>query len=345
MRRHLHLIIYKAAEAANTLRLSKRKTTSDRSPISACCFFCCLLLAFALTSCKGSKKETISDKPTVSVTIEPFRYFVEQIVGDKLSVNVMVPAGSNPETYEPTPQQMVKLSNSTLYFKVGRIGFEETWMKKLTDNAPDMKVIDTSKGITPAKTAGGIIDPHTWMSCQSARIIADNICQALCEWMPKDSAYFTKRCQRFKGMIISKVEQEMTPYFRKAKEAREQLTQKKETRFPFVIYHPALTYFAKDHGFEQLPIEEEGREPSIAQLQALINRAKQDQIKTVFIQKEFANRNTQTFIDATGSHAIEINPLAYDWATEMVSIAKKFAESYDIEMKSFCKEIHHSIRK
>ena len=98
-------------------------------------------------------------------------------------------------------------------------------------------------------------------------------------------------------------------------------------------------------GFEQLPIEEEGREPSIAQLQALINRAKQDQIKTVFIQKEFANRNTQTFIDATGSHAIEINPLAYDWATEMVSIAKKFAESYDIEMKSFCKEIHHSIRK
>ena len=131
MRRYLYLIIYKAAEAANTLRLSKRKTTSDRSPISACCFFCCLLLAFALTSCKGSKKETISDKPTVSVTIEPFRYFVEQIVGDKLSVNVMVPAGSNPETYEPTPHQMVKLSNSTLYFKVGRIGFEETWMKKL----------------------------------------------------------------------------------------------------------------------------------------------------------------------------------------------------------------------
>lgn len=351
MRQQLHLIIYKAAEVANTLRLSKRKTTYERSLISACCFFSCLLLAFALTSCKGGKKEMETEKPTVSVTIEPYRYFVEQIAGDKVSVNVMVPAGSNPETYEPTPQQMVKLSNSAIYFKVGRIGFEETWMKKLTDNAPDMKVIDTSKGITPAKTAGGIIDPHTWMSCQSARIIADNICQALCEWMPKDSAYFAKRCLQFKGMVISKVEQEMTPYFRKAKEAREQLLQesgiqttglagsnhKGNTRFPYVIYHPALTYFAKDHGFEQLPIEEEGREPSIAQLQALINRAKRDQIKTVFIQKEFANRNTQTFIDATGAHAIEINPLAYDWATEMVSIAKKFAESYGVEMKSFSK--------
>ena len=261
------------------------------------------------------------DTRTVVVSIEPLRYFTEQIAGNRFKVQTMVPAGSNPETYEPTPQQMVKLSNSTLYFKVGRIGFEETWMKKLTDNAPDMKVIDTSKSITPAKTAGGIIDPHTWMSCQSARIIADNICQALCEWMPKDSAYFTKRCQRFKGMVISKVEQEMTPYFRKAKEAREQLTQKKETRFPFVIYHPALTYFAKDHGFEQLPIEEEGREPSIAQLQALINRAKQDQIKTVFIQKEFANRNVDVVARETKTAKTEINPLGYDWEKEMLKVA------------------------
>lgn len=318
MRRHLHLIIYS---------------------------ICCLFLALPLTSCKSGKKEVSSEKPTVSVTIEPFRNFVEQIAGDKLNVNVMVPTGSNPETYEPTPQQMVKLSNSTLYFKVGRIGFEETWMKKLTDNAPDMKVIDTSKGITPAKTAGGIIDPHTWMSCQSARIIADNICQALCEWMPKDSAYFTTRCQQFKDHVVARVEQEMTPYLRKAKEAREQLlkestkkttkasksTNNRDAGFPFVVYHPALTYFAKDYGFEQLPIEEEGREPSIAQIQALINRTRREEIKTVFIQKEFANRNTQTFIDVTGSHAIEINPLAYDWTTEMVSIAKKFAESYGVK--------------
>lgn len=296
------------------------------------------MLAFALagiisfSSCKGNKKgEMTTEKNTVTVTIEPFRYFVEKIAGNKVNVNVMVPAGSNPETYEPTPQQMVKLSHSVLYFKVGRIGFEETWMKKLTDNAPDMKVIDTSMGISPAKTVGGVIDPHTWMSCQSASIIADNICKALCNRMPKDSAYFTERCHRFKGNIISEVAQQMTPYFRKAKEAREKLIGRKETRFPFVIYHPALTYFAKDHGLEQLPIEEEGREPSIAQLQTLINRAKRDQIKTVFIQKEFANRNTQTFINATGANAIEINPLSYQWDKEMVEIAKKIAQSYGVK--------------
>lgn len=296
-----------------------------------------LLAGCWLASCKGPGKQNAAQdgtKPTVSVTISPYKYFVEQIAGDKVNVNVMVPAGSNPETYEPTTQQMVELSKSAIYFKVGSIGFEETWMKKLMENAPEMKVIDTSKGITPAKTAGGVIDPHTWMSCQSASLIADNICQALTQWMPEDSAYFAKKLLYFKGQVISEVAQEMTPYLRQAKEAREKLIQKQVTRFPFVIYHPALTYFAKDHGLEQLPIEEEGREPSIAQLQALINRAKQEQIKTVFIQKEFANRNTQTFIEATEAQPIEINPLAYQWDQEMISIAKKIAESYGIKTVS-----------
>lgn len=298
----------------------------------------CIWTGCWLASCKGPSKQNDSldgDKPTVSVTIAPYKYFVEQIAGDKVNVNVMVPAGSNPETYEPTTQQMMELSKSSLYFKVGSIGFEETWMKKLMENAPEMKVIDTSKKITLAKTAGGVIDPHTWMSCLSASHIADNICQALTQKMPKDSAYFSKRLIAFKGQVISEVTQEMTPYLRQAKETREKLIQKKVTRFPFVIYHPALTYFAKDHGLEQLPIEEEGREPSIAQLQALINRAKQEQIKTVFIQKEFANRNTQTFIEATGAKPIEINPLAYQWDKEMVSIARKIAESYGIKTVSF----------
>ncbi len=297
-------------------------------------FLYLIILCVALAGCKGTqKKNGAGNTPTISVTIEPFRYFVNQIAGNKVDVNVMVPAGSNPETYEPTPQQMVKLSESALYLKVGNIGFEQTWMKKLTDNAPDMKVIDTSVGITPAKTAGGVADPHTWMSSQSARTISENICKALCELLPGDSTYFKQQQEKFVANVIHQVEKDMSPYLQQAKEAREKLTQRKETRFPFVIYHPALTYFAKDYGFDQLPIEEEGREPSIAQLQALIDKAKKEQIKTVFIQKEFANRNTQTFIDATGAQSIEINPLAYDWAKQMVDISKKMAESYGVKTK------------
>ena len=191
-----------------------------------------------------------------------------------------------------------------------------------------MKVIDTSVGITPAKTAGGVIDPHTWMSTTSARIICKNICAALCSLQPQDSTYFKAQQEKFIQDVICQVESDMSPYLQQAKEKREKQINRKETRFPFVIYHPALTYFAKDHSLDQYPIEEEGREPSITQLQALIDKAKKEMIKTVFIQKEFANRNTQTFIDATGAKPMEINPLAYDWDKQMVDVARKLAESY-----------------
>lgn len=54
-------------------------------------------------------------------------------------------------------------------------------MKKLQQNAPDMKVIDTSAGIRMLKTQNGNIDPHTWMSIKSADIITSNIAKALME--------------------------------------------------------------------------------------------------------------------------------------------------------------------
>ena len=132
-----------------------------------------IILCVAFAGCKGSQqkghtaesngKESVANsdgKPAVTVTIPPYKFFVDKIAGDKVDVNVMVSNGNNPETYEPYAQQMMELSRSALYLKVGSIGFEQTWMKKLQDNAPDMKVIDTSTGITPAKTPGGNTDPH-----------------------------------------------------------------------------------------------------------------------------------------------------------------------------------------
>ncbi len=277
-----------------------------------------IILCIFLAGCRGTQKKNDheGDKTMVSVTIEPFRYFVNQIAGDKVDVNVMVPAGSNPETYEPTPQQMVKLSESALYLKVGKIGFEETWMKKLTDNAPDMKVEDTSVGITPVKTAGGIADPHTWMSIRSARTIAKNICKSLCALLPADSTLFKSNCSKWTARLDT-LEQQLLQVMDNSGKGHVE---------SFVIYHPALTYFARDYALNQLPIEEEGREPSIAQIKALVEKAKRENITTVFIQKEFANRNTQTFLDATHARATEINPLSYEWEKEMIFIAKNLTK-------------------
>ena len=168
-------------------------------------FIYLIIICTLLVGCKGNQQKTAlaeSDgKPMVTVTIPPYQYFVDKIAEDKVDVNVMVPAGGNPETYEPTAQQMVELSKSALYLKVGNIGFEQTWMQKLHDNAPHMKVVDTSVGISPAKTPGGNIDPHVWMSCSNARIISANILKALCNLEPKHKAFFEKNYQSLLRII------------------------------------------------------------------------------------------------------------------------------------------------
>lgn len=276
-------------------------------------FLYLIILCVILAGCKGtpqrqadSGKASGTEKPavtvTVTVTISPYKYFVDQIAKGKVNVNVMVSNGNNPETYEPYAQQMMELSKSALYLKVGSIGFEQTWMKKLQDNAPDMKVIDTSVGIKPAKTPGGNIDPHVWMSCSNARIIASNILKALCQLEPKNKAFFEKNYQSLLS-IIDKRDSTIKESFKENPD----LVRK------FVIYHPILTYFARDYQLEQLVIEEEGREPSAAQLKSLIKRARKEKIKYCLIQAEFANRNTNTFINESHTKPMNINPLQGEW--------------------------------
>ena len=269
-----------------------------------------IILVFSvlsLTSCAGTSR---NNHRMITVTIEPLRYFTEQIAGNKFDVATMVPNGSSPETYEPTAKQMVKLSESDIYIKVGYIGFERTWMKKLESNAPHTIIINSSEGITLQKNGNGVPDPHVWMSATNARIIARNIYKALAEIDSKDSLYFKSNLTK----LLEKIE--ITDI-----KVREDISRNKT--LTFLIYHPALTYFARDYGLTQIPIEEEGREPSAAQLQQTISVAKKKRVKIVFVQKEFTNRNTAIVEEGVNAQKVEINPLSYNWDKEMEDIAKK----------------------
>ncbi len=268
--------------------------------------FLVLLTVVCLYGCGQSQKK--SGRRVVTVTIEPLRYFTERIAGDKFQVQTMVPAGGNPETYEPTAQQMVDLSQSDLYIKVGSIGFERTWMKRLEANAPHAIVIDSSEGITPAQSAEGVADPHTWMSTTNASVIATNIYRALSNIDNRDSLYFRKNLDA----LLADIDNVDT-------QIREQLTRYKSSAF--LIYHPILTYFARDYRLTQIPMEQEGREPSAKQLSETIAEARKLGVHTFFVQKEFSNRNVDVVATSVGAKKVSIHPLGYDWDKEMVKIA------------------------
>ena len=274
-----------------------------------------ILTIFICFACGNTAQK--SEKAIITVTIEPLRYFTEAIAGKNYQVVSMVPKGSSPESYDPTPQQLVNLSKSQAYFRIGHIGFEQAWMKKLEANCPDMKVYDTSKGIDLIRDKGhwhgdhfheGGVEPHIWNSTQNALIIVDNIYQALCELDTTHQADYKYRLDSLKQSI-----QQTDAETRKLLENADST---------FLIYHPALSYFARDYGLKQISIEEGGKEPSPTQLKKLIETCRNENVHTIFVQQEFDQRNAQLIAHELGIDIVSINPLSYDWTEEMLQTAK-----------------------
>ena len=273
-----------------------------------------ILTLFICCACGHTPQQ--SEKPVITVTLEPLRYFTEAIAGDCFEVVSMVPKGSSPESYDPTPQQLVNLSKSQAYLRIGYIGFEQAWMKKLEANYPTMKVYDTSKGVELIREEGhhhgdhyheGGVEPHIWNSTQNASVIADNIYAALCEMDADHQPEYKQRLDLLKQVIA-----------RTDADVRTLLANADST---FLIYHPALSYFARDYGLHQISIEEGGKEPSPATLKTLIETCRREGAQVIFVQQEFDQRNAQLIADELGIEIVPINPLSHDWAEEMLRVA------------------------
>lgn len=275
-----------------------------------------ILTLFILYGCGNASHN--SGKPVITVTLEPLRHFTEAIADDRFEVVSMVPKGSSPESYDPTPQQLVNLSRSEAYLRIGYIGFELAWMEKLTANHPDMKVYDTSKGVELIREEGhhhgdhyheGGVEPHIWNSTRNASVIADNICAALCQLDADHQAEYRQRLDSLKR-VIARIDAEVRTLLADADST-------------FLIYHPALSYFARDYGLKQISIEEGGKEPSPATLQALIETCRKEKVRVIFVQQEFDVRNARLIADESGLRVVPVNPLSYDWAEEMLRIARE----------------------
>ena len=273
-----------------------------------------ILTLLLLCACGNTTQK--SDKPTITVTLEPLRYFTEAIAGEHYDVVSMVPKGSSPESYDPTPQQLVALSRSEAYLRIGYIGFEQAWMKKLEANAPDMKVFDTSQGVNVIRGEGhwhgdhfheGGVEPHIWNSTRNAIIIAENVYAALCELDATHQEEYKNRLDTLKE-TIRRTDENVRTFLENADST-------------FLIYHPALSYFARDYGLKQISIEEGGKEPSPAYLKHLIELCRQEKARVIFVQQEFDQRNAQLIADELGIEVVSINPLSYDWDEEMVRVA------------------------
>lgn len=287
-----------------------------------------LALFITLIACDGPAQKNRQ----ISVTIEPQRYFAEKIVGDRFQISTVVPNGQSPESYDPSPKQMIEIGQSIAYFQIGNIGFEQAWMDNIKKNNPETKFYDLSKGVKLIQLNEEDTeeadhheedghehhhhhhgtDPHIWSSIEGAKIISQNILDAVIELDPDNKGFYEANYQK----LSQEIEQT-------GNTIRQLLANKQGSAF--IIYHPALTYFANENGLTQLCIEMDGKEPSPAQLKALVETAKKHQAQVIFIQQEFDQKNAEMISQETGCALKVINPLDYQWDKELINIAKALA--------------------
>jgi zinc transport system substrate-binding protein len=276
------------------------------------------LLLLGLTFLANSCHETIQqhDKIGVVVSIAPQSEFVEAVGGEKVTVSVMVPPGADPHTYEPTPSQIVELSKAKMYAEVGSgLEFELAWMEKISQQNKNMLVVDCAKGIqlmegdedshyeSQGEHHRGT-DPHIWLSPKDAKIMVENIAAGLMAVDPENESYYAQGRDLYVAKLAALDED--------IKNGLAGVTNRR-----FIVFHPAWGYFAADYDLEEIPIEIGSKEPSAKDIAAVIQKAKEFDIKIIFAEPEFNPRSAEAIAQEIDGEVVFIDPLARDYISNM----------------------------
>lgn len=293
-----------------------------------------------LAACAGdglASAGTAKDAPLlVAVSVPPQAWLVERIGGSRVRTEVMIPPGYSHVDVPVTPRQMRTLSRAALYLKVGHpaFEFESVQLGPLLATLPGLRIVDMSQGMhllagshegeaghDPGHDRdqhgheGG--DPHVWVSPDTFAVAAVNVARALEEADPGHAAEYSAHLRAALAEIRS-VDQEV----------RRQLAGTEPSRRKFMVYHPTWGYFARQYGLEQIAIEFEGKEPSAVRLIHLIEEARREGVKVIFVESGFPRESAQIIAEAVGGRVVTADPQDKDWPGNLRRTAAELREAW-----------------
>jgi len=268
------------------------------------------MLLFMACGCVSQKEEASGIK--VVVTIAPLEEFVKAVGGDRVQVSVLVPPGAEPHTFDPTPSQMIQVSECDLYVKNGA-GLE-FWIDKVLQPGQNVTAIDSSRGIEVITEGGLVADPHIWLSLRNSAIQVENICQGLIEVDPANRDYYIRNRDDYLHNLRMLDEQ-----FNRTFAASQKKT--------FIVHHPAWTYFASDYGLVQVPLMENEQEPGPRYLAEVIELAKEENITAIFVEPEYNPRAAEVMAEEMNAQIIFLDPLAGNYLENMRYAGQRIADS------------------
>lgn len=264
-------------------------------------------------------------RPVVAVSVAPQAELVERLAGGAVDVFAMIPAGTDVETYAPTPQQMAALGAARLYFEVGHpaLPLEGSYLAPWLARHPEVRRVSLAAHAGPLLALDGGPpanddrfhshgDPHLWMSARAMRGAAVELAARLEALLPAEAGAIRQRAEALDRELAG-LDAELGSRFRDSAGRR------------FLVYHPALGYFARDYGLVQDAIEAEGKEPSPARLAALVASARRAGVRALLGQRGMPSKSVEILAGELGASVIEIDPMASDWSANLRRVADAVA--------------------
>ncbi len=235
----------------------------------------------------------------IVASILPVADMARQIGGDLTHVDVLLPSGASPHTFDPTAREMRVLSEADAFLAVG-LGLER-WVDDLIDaTCGSEKRFVVSDGVP--LLGGDPPNPHVWLDPVRARMMASNMAAVYRSLSPENADVIDAREHEFLAELDS-----LHAWIRSL------LGELEERRF--VAFHPAWVYFADRYGLEQVAVIEEfpGKEPSPRYLARLVDSIRGLGVRALFTEPQLNDRSAEALARETGMRIAVVDPLGSQW--------------------------------
>ncbi|MCC8089291.1 MAG: zinc ABC transporter substrate-binding protein [Rikenellaceae bacterium] len=282
-----------------------------------------LLLILCLSLIVNGCKPKVVTHDIITVSIQPLKFFIEEIAGEDFEINIIVPPGIESETFEPLPSQARELSLSKIYFELGLLEFESILKNGVLFSLPNLQIVNLSENLKLIDDCSShdhmhphkhYHDPHIWLSPINMKIFAARIASELSLLNPDQAFKYKQNADSLAIKIDS-----LNIYI---KETFRDLPNR-----DILVYHPFLGYYCKEYDLQMHSIEHEGKEPSVRYLKELHKTIDLRKITTIFYQKENNFNTIKAICEETEINPVVLDPLAYNWIDNMYAITDEIGKS------------------
>jgi len=247
-------------------------------------------------------------KLDVWCSIPPLMSVARAVGGERVAISCFMTGSQDPHTFSPSPKTVARAREADLFLTVG-MPFELAVQEKLSGLNPSMETRNLAQGI---EHKGNM---HVWLSLPLLAQMAGSLEQVMSRLDPEGAVVYRSNLKSYQERLMAQHRQLAV-----------RLAPLRGT--VFYVYHPAFGHFADDYGLQEAAVELDGKTPTPRQLLALIQRAREENVRIVFVQPQFDRRPAKIIADRIGGRVVEINQLG-----DPVNVILKIAEEIERAVK------------